>query len=62
MRKCSVSYDHYVIENVFLCFYSNIVRISDLLGDQDDKKKKTYILRPKDGRTYKGKHDFVEKN
>ena len=31
----------------------------NLLGGQDDKK--TYILRPKDGRTYKGMHDFVEK-
>lgn len=51
-----------LLKTFFLCFYSNIVRISDLLGDQDDKKKKTYILRPKDGRTYKGKDDIVEKN
>ena len=46
----------------FLSFHSDIVRISFLLGDQDDKKKKTYILRPKGGRTYKDIHDFVEKN
>ena len=61
MRKFSVSYGHFGIEKVF-CFYSNVVRISVLLGDQDDKKKKTYILRPKGGRTYKDIHDFVEKN
>ena len=60
MRTFFVSFSQYIIENVFLCFYCNIVRILDLLGGQDDKK--TYILRPKDGRTYKGIHDFVEKN